>query len=83
MDIKKVKLLEDSTVITSFQVTLKDGQEMVIPASPENRHYWEVREWYLSQKKEPFEFKFEELVEPEKDKSLEELAESDVDQTEE
>lgn len=29
-----------------------------VPNDPSNRHYWEVREWYVAQKKKPFKFEF-------------------------
>lgn len=71
MDIKTVKLtdvldLENKpTGEKLFLIVDEDGTEVFATTSPDNRHYWEVREWYLKQKKSPFEFDFEDTPEAE------------------
>lgn len=50
---------------TTFTVTMSDGTIMHVPADPANRHYWEIREWYLAQEHKPFEFEFDTITETE------------------
>ena len=44
--------------IYSFEVTFIDKEVVIVPNEPLNRHYQEVKEWYLSQEQKPFEFDF-------------------------
>lgn len=46
-----------------FDVTTNDGTQVIVPIDTANRDYWVIREWYLAQKKKPFDFKFEALPE--------------------
>lgn len=36
----------------------------IVPNDPTNSQYWLVKEWYDAQKTKPFDFKFEEVGEP-------------------
>lgn len=45
----------------SFKIT-SDDDEVVgidVPIDKNNRHYWEVKEWYDKQEPKPFEFSFQ------------------------
>lgn len=73
MDIKdvqyitRIQLAETDTFVDVppyFEITRADGIVEQAPANTDNRHYWEVKEWYGAQEVKPFEFEFEELPEP-------------------
>lgn len=67
MDIKTVKLGEvkpgfyqKEKPVKVFVITLGDGSVVNIPQNnPDHAAYRHVEEWYLAQKKKPFDFKFE------------------------
>lgn len=71
MDIKKATLYKPTKkeaggldIPPVFMVDLKNGETVSVPAfDSRNKDYWEVREWYFKQKKQPFAFDFEDIPE--------------------
>lgn len=61
---------EFASVSPYFDITRIDGTVEQAPANIDNRHYWEVKEWYDNQDSKPFEFAFEELAEPEFEETI-------------
>jgi hypothetical protein len=43
----------------SFIVEFADGTITSVPFDPNNRHYWEVKEWMNKQEVKPFKFDFD------------------------
>lgn len=65
--IKEVNLAETDKVVSVspyFEITREDGTVEQAPARTDNRHYWEVKEWYENQETKPFEWQFEDLADP-------------------
>ena len=58
MEIKDVKLLKKGDEDNALQVTLENGDVMIVPIEPENRHYQEAAAWYKAKKTKPFKFTF-------------------------
>jgi hypothetical protein len=68
MKIVNVELVTDDgvglAVEPQFRVQFDNDIQGIVPNNPDNRHYWEVKVWYDAQKTKPFDFKFEEMPEP-------------------
>lgn len=64
MEIEHVELIyntEEQTDIPNFVIHYKDTKQTTafVVTATLNRHYQDVKAWYLAQKNKPFEFEFE------------------------